>query len=63
MVSSWREKLPPLEDMYDRKRISLGKREPGVYLIEAVNGDLRAFDVCIVTDLAVQRRADAFLRR
>jgi uncharacterized protein YfaS (alpha-2-macroglobulin family) len=56
MVSSWREKLPPLEDQYDRKRISLGKREPGVYLVEAVNGDLRAFDVCIVTDLAVVQK-------
>src|SRR5436305_1027609 len=32
MVSSWREKLPPLEDKYDRRSISLGKREPGVYL-------------------------------
>ncbi len=53
MVSSWREKLPPLEDAYDRRMISLGKREPGVYLVEAVNGDLRAFGVAIVTDLTL----------
>jgi uncharacterized protein YfaS (alpha-2-macroglobulin family) len=52
MVSSWREKLPPLEDVYDRRLISLGRREPGVYLIEAVNGDLRAYGITIVTDLA-----------
>jgi len=26
MVTSWREKLPPLEDVYDRRMISLGKR-------------------------------------
>ncbi|HEX3560151.1 MAG TPA: MG2 domain-containing protein [Pyrinomonadaceae bacterium] len=52
MVSSWREKLPPLEDVYDRRMISLGKREPGVYLVEAVSGDLRAFGLMIVTDIA-----------
>ena len=52
MVSSWREKLPPLEDVYDRRMISLGKREPGVYLVEAVSGDLRAFGICVVTDIA-----------
>ncbi len=59
MVSSWREKLPPLEDMYDRRKISLGKREPGVYLVEAVNGDLRAFGIVIVTDLMlVEKRSN-----
>src|SRR3954465_7303318 len=36
MVSYFREKLPPLEDVYDRRMISLGRREPGVYLVEAV---------------------------
>ena len=56
LVSSWREKLPPLEDAYDRRRITLGKREPGVYLIEAVNGDLRAYCVAIVTDLAMVQK-------
>jgi uncharacterized protein YfaS (alpha-2-macroglobulin family) len=56
MVSSWREKLPPLEDVYDRRMISLGKREPGVYLVEAVSGDLRAFGVTIVTDLAMVQK-------
>ncbi|HEX8118305.1 MAG TPA: MG2 domain-containing protein, partial [Pyrinomonadaceae bacterium] len=52
MVTSWREKLPPLEDVYDRRMISLGKREPGVYLVEAVHDDLRAFGILVVTDLA-----------
>src|ERR1044072_1914621 len=28
MGEKWREKLPPLEDVYDRRMISLGKREP-----------------------------------
>jgi hypothetical protein len=58
MVTSWREKLPPLEDVYDRRMISLGRREPGVYLVEAVHGDLRAFGILIVTDIAtVQKTA------
>ncbi|MCA1592882.1 MAG: hypothetical protein LC754_09580 [Acidobacteria bacterium] len=59
MVSSWREKLPPLEDVYDRRMISLGKREPGVYLVEAVNGDLRAFGVAIVTDLTLVEKSSS----
>lgn len=58
MVSSWREKLPPLEDVYDRRMISLGRRDPGVYLVEAVHGELRAFGILIVTDIAtVQKTA------
>ena len=56
LVSSWREKLPPLEDIYDRRQISLGKREPGVYLVEAVRNDLRAYGIVIVTDLAMVQK-------
>jgi uncharacterized protein YfaS (alpha-2-macroglobulin family) len=59
MVSSWREKLPPLEDVYDRRMISLGKREPGVYLVEAVNGDLRAFGILVVTDIATVQKTSS----
>ncbi|MBA3323057.1 MAG: hypothetical protein H0T45_16660, partial [Pyrinomonadaceae bacterium] len=51
--SSWREKLTPLEDEYDRQSISLGKKQPGVYVVEAVSGDLRAYGVVMVTDLAM----------
>ncbi|HEX8354754.1 MAG TPA: MG2 domain-containing protein, partial [Pyrinomonadaceae bacterium] len=58
MVTSWRERLPPLEDVYDRRMISLGRREAGVYLVEAVHDDLRAFGILIVSDLAtVQKTA------
>ncbi|MDT7779094.1 MAG: alpha-2-macroglobulin [Acidobacteriota bacterium] len=56
MVTSWREKLPPLEDVYDRRMISLGKREPGVYLVEAVHDELRAFGILIVSDLATVQK-------
>lgn len=57
LVSSWREKLPPMENEYDQRNISLGRREPGVYLVEAVNGDLRAYCVAIVTDLTMVQKA------
>src|SRR2546430_16682673 len=56
MASGGGENPPPLEDKYDRRSISLGKREPGVYLVEAVNGDLRAFGIVIVTDLATVQK-------
>jgi len=53
LVSSWREPLPPLENAYDQRMIPLGKRSPGVYLIEAVENDLRAYTVVVVTDLTM----------
>ncbi|MFN2513136.1 MAG: alpha-2-macroglobulin [Pyrinomonadaceae bacterium] len=53
LVSSWREPLSPLEDQYDRRMIPLGKREPGVYLVEAVGGELKAYTVVVVTDLTM----------
>jgi alpha-2-macroglobulin len=52
-VSDWREKLPALENEYDSRMISLGHRDPGVYLIEAVNGDQRAYSLAIVTNLTM----------
>src|SRR5256884_1463092 len=33
--------------------VTLGKQEPGVYLIEAVNGDLRAYSIAIVSNLTM----------
>ena len=53
LVSSWREPLPPLENEYDQRMIPLGKRGPGVYLVEAVVNDLRAYTVVVVTDLTM----------
>ncbi len=57
LVTSWREPLPELESDYDRRMIPLGKRESGVYLVEAVSGDLRAYTVAVVTDLALVEKA------
>ncbi|HEV7743460.1 MAG TPA: MG2 domain-containing protein [Pyrinomonadaceae bacterium] len=53
LVSSWREPLPPLENEYDQRMIPLGKKSPGVYLVEAVENDLRAYTVVVVTDLTM----------
>lgn len=52
-VKDWREKLPALENEYDSRMIPLGKVESGVYLIEGVNGDLRAYSIAIVTNLTM----------
>lgn len=59
LETSWRETLPPLENEFDRRMIPLGKRESGVYLVEAVSGDLRAYTVVVVTDLALVEKASA----
>ncbi|QQS46872.1 MAG: hypothetical protein IPM66_23825 [Acidobacteriota bacterium] len=53
LVGSWRQVLTPLDNEYDTRMISLEKRDPGVYLVEAVNGDLRAYTIAVVTDLTM----------
>lgn len=59
LVTSWREPLPALSNYYDRRMIPLGKREPGVYLVEAVGANLRAYTVVVITDLATVEKASA----
>ena len=57
LVISWREPLPALENEYDRRMVPLGKREPGVYLVEAVGQELRAYTIVVVTDLAMVEKS------
>jgi hypothetical protein len=56
LVTSFRQKLST-DNKYDSKMVIMDKREPGVYLIEAVNSatgkDLRAYTIAIVTDLTM----------
>ena len=52
-VKDWREKLPALENEYDSRMIPLGKMDSGVYLIEGVNGAMRAYSIAIVTNLTM----------
>ena len=53
LVTSWCEPLPPLENEYEPRMIPLGKRDPGVYLVEAVENDLRAYTVVVISDLTM----------
>src|SRR5438552_4773431 len=55
-VKDWREKLPALDHDYDSRMILLGKQDPGVYLIEAVNGGMRAYSIAIVTNLTMVQK-------
>ena len=57
LVTSWREPLATGEYLYDSRMIPLGKREPGVYLVEAVAHDLRAYTVVLVTDLTMVEKS------
>jgi alpha-2-macroglobulin len=59
LVTSWREPLPARSNYYDRRMIPFGKQEPGVYLVEAVGGELRAYTVVVITDLAMVEKASA----
>lgn len=53
LVRSWKQILSPLDNEYDTRMVAIGKREAGVYLVEAVHGDLRAYTIAVVTDLTI----------
>ena len=53
LVSKWREVLTPLANEYDSRNVPLDSQPAGVYLVEAVNGDLRAYTIAVVTDLTI----------
>lgn len=52
LVESWREILPLVRDA-EARRIPLSVRDPGVYVIEAVNGLLKAYTILIRTDIGM----------
>jgi alpha-2-macroglobulin len=53
---AFRQQLQPLENAYDSRMILLPNRGAGVYLVEAVNGDLRAYTIAVVTDLTTVQK-------
>ncbi|HEU0180485.1 MAG TPA: MG2 domain-containing protein [Blastocatellia bacterium] len=53
VVTTWRQVLTATENEYDTRMIPLEKFGKGVYLVEAVNGDLRAYTIMVVTDLTM----------
>ena len=57
LVSAWRERLPVGSEDYDQQVINLGKRTPGVYLVEAVNEGLRAYSIVVVTELTMVQKS------
>ncbi len=52
LVTSWRELLPDYRDA-EMRRIPLDVTEPGVYVVEAVSGLLKAYTVVIISDVGV----------
>jgi alpha-2-macroglobulin len=52
LVTSWRELLPNHRDA-EFRRVPLAVREPGIYLVEAVQDQLRAYTIVIVSDIGV----------
>lgn len=57
LVSAWRERLPVGSEDYDQQVISLGQQKPGVYLVEAVNENLRAYSLVVVTELTMVQKS------
>jgi hypothetical protein len=53
LKARFRQPLTPLENEWDSRMISLGRLDPGVYLVEAVNAELRAYTIAVVTDLTM----------
>ncbi len=53
LVTSWRELLPNYRDP-EYRRVPLDvKQAPGVYLVEAVSGLLRAYTIVIISDIGL----------
>jgi uncharacterized protein YfaS (alpha-2-macroglobulin family) len=52
LITAWREMLPDYRDA-EMRRIPLEVKEPGVYLVEAVSGVLRAYTIVIVSNLGL----------
>ena len=52
LVTSWRELLPDRRDS-EIRRVPLEVKEPGVYVVEAVTGLLRAYTIAVVSDVGL----------
>jgi uncharacterized protein YfaS (alpha-2-macroglobulin family) len=50
---SFRQILTPLDNEYDTRMVPLGKLDEGVYLVEAVKGDQRAYTIAVITDMTM----------
>src|SRR6516165_8249845 len=57
LVSTWNWKVPPGGERWESKRVEVPVRDPGVYMVEATNGTLRAYTIVVVTEIAVITKA------
>ncbi|MBS1790666.1 MAG: hypothetical protein JST85_23315 [Acidobacteria bacterium] len=53
LEDSFKQVLTPLDNRWDTRMVVLGQKSPGVYLVEAVNGKLRAYTIAVVSDLTM----------
>lgn len=53
LEDSFKQILTPLDNRWDTRMVVLGQKSPGVYLVEAVNGKLRAYTIAVVSDLTM----------
>ena len=56
LVTAWRELLPDRRDA-EMRRVPLDVKDPGVYVVEAVSGVLRAYTIVIVSDTGLLTKA------
>jgi alpha-2-macroglobulin len=56
LVTSWRELLPDHREP-EYRRVPLDVKEPGVYLVEAVAGLLRAYTIVMVSEIGLVTKA------
>ena len=52
VVTTWRELLPNRRDA-EMRRVPVDLRQPGIYVVEAVNDLLRAYTIVIVSDVGL----------
>jgi len=52
VVTTWRELLPNRRDA-EVRRVPVELRQPGIYVVEAVNDQLRAYTIVIVSDVGL----------
>ncbi len=53
LEDSFKQMLTPLDNRWDTRMVVLGEKKSGVYLVEAVNGKLRAYTIAVVSDLTM----------
>ncbi|MCI0659832.1 MAG: MG2 domain-containing protein, partial [Acidobacteria bacterium] len=56
---SFRQILAPLDNQYDTRMVPLRQLGAGVYIVEAVKDDLRAYTIAVVTDMTMINKTTA----